>query len=154
MSILKASKPHEIVKPIDEIDIQIIELLSANARMSLKDISGMVHLTTPAVSTRIEKLEKSGLIKGYHAEIDLEHLGYKIKAFILISVEPENQEDFYTFIRAEECVRECSHITGVYSMLLKVVFKSTSELDTFIGRLQGFGKTETQVVFSTILERQ
>ncbi|MBQ6315791.1 MAG: Lrp/AsnC ligand binding domain-containing protein, partial [Mogibacterium sp.] len=40
-----------------------------------------------------------------------------------------------------------------YSMLLKVVFPSTADLDVFIGRLQEFGRTETQVVFSTILER-
>ena len=45
------------------------------------------------------------------------------------------------------------HETGVYSMLLKVVFPSTSDLDTFIGQLQEFGKAETQVVFSTILEK-
>ena len=48
---------------------------------------------------------------------------------------------------------EGNHITGEYSMLLKVIFSSTSLLDEFMGKLQQFGKTETSVVFSTILER-
>jgi Lrp/AsnC family leucine-responsive transcriptional regulator len=51
----------------------------------------------------------------------------------------------------KECpnVIECDCVTGNYSMLLKVVFPSTTELDTFIGQLQKFGKTSTQIVFST-----
>ena len=44
---------------------------------------------------------------------------------------------------------ECSCVTGGFSMLLKVAFKSTMELDMFIGQLQKFGRTSTQIVFST-----
>ena len=50
------------MKNLDEIDLKIIELLRANGRMSLKDLSGEVFLTTPAVAARIEKLEKEGYI--------------------------------------------------------------------------------------------
>jgi Lrp/AsnC family leucine-responsive transcriptional regulator len=141
------------MKNIDAIDIQIINLLKKNARVSLKELSSNVHLTTPALSARIDKLENAGIIRGYHADVDLEKLGYKIKAFIHISVLPEDQRKFYGFIQEKECVLECNHITGKYSMLLKVIFSSTSDLDTFIGELQEFGRTETQVVFSTALER-
>ncbi|MBR2539325.1 MAG: Lrp/AsnC family transcriptional regulator [Mogibacterium sp.] len=138
---------------MDEMDIQIMNLLKMNARISLKELSNDIHLTTPALSARIDKLEKAGFIKGYHADVDLEKLGYKIKAFIQISVLPEDQRKFYDFVQREDNILECDHITGVYSMLLKVVFPSTADLDVFIGRLQEFGRTETQVVFSTILER-
>lgn len=142
------------MKEIDEMDVQIIRLLKQNARMSLKDISAEVHLTSPALSARIDKLEKSGYIRGYHADIDLEKIGYNIKSFILMSVLPEDQGKFCDFIRDKEFVLECDHITGPYSMLLKVMTRTTSELDVFIGELQEFGRTETQVVFSTILERK
>lgn len=141
------------MKNIDELDVQILNHLKMNARISLKELSSKVHLTTPAVSSRIDKLEAAGFIKGYHADIDLEKIGYKIKAFIQMSVQPEDQRKFYDFIQKKDCVLECSHITGPYSMLLKVVTPSTSELDTLIGELQEFGRTETQVVFSTVLER-
>lgn len=141
------------MKNIDEMDVQILNLLKMNARMSLKELSSEVHLTTPALSARIDKLENAGFIKGYHADVDLEKIGYKIKAFIQMSVLPEDQRKFYDFIQKKDFVLECSHITGPYSMLLKVVTPTTSELDTFIGELQEFGRTETQVVFSTVLER-
>ena len=62
-----------------------------------------------------------------------------------------NQEDSFVMRGVTHEIQK--HETGVYSMLLKVVFPSTSDLDTFIGQLQEFGKTETQVVFSTILEK-
>ncbi len=141
------------MRNLDEIDLKIIELLSKNGRISLKDLSNEVFLTTPAVAARIEKLEKEGYIKGIHAKINMEKLGYGVKAFILVSVPPEDSSKFYEFVKAQECVLECNHITGEYSMLLKVIFSSTSLLDEFMGKLQHFGKTQTSVVFSTILER-
>ena len=141
------------MRNLDDIDIKILNQLRKNARTPMKELSALVYLTTPAVSARIDKLEKDGYIKGYHANLDLEKLGYGIKAFIMITVEPEDCPKFYDFVKSEKSVLECNHITGPYSMILKVVFSSTSLLDEFLGKMQVFGKTETQVVFSTALER-
>ena len=138
---------------IDGTDVQIMNLLKANARASLVELAGQLNVTEEEISERIDNLERSGYIKGYYTDIDLEKIGYRIKAFIMISVLPEDQRKFYDFIQKEDCILECSHITGAFSMLLKVVFPSTNDLDTFIGQLQEFGKTETQVVFSTVMER-
>ena len=141
------------MRSLDEVDKKILNQLRQNGRISLKELSAEVFLTMPAVSARIEKLEREGYIKGYHAEVDLEKLGYGIKAFILITVKPEDNKKFYEFVRGERCILECNHITGNYSMILKAVFSSTTLLDEFLGRLQSFGKTETHVVFSTAVER-
>ena len=141
------------MRSLDEVDKKILNRLRQNGRISLKELSSEVFLTMPAVSARIEKLEREGYIKGYHAEVDLEKLGYGIKAFILITVKPEDNKKFYEFVRGERCILECNHITGNYSMILKAVFSSTTLLDEFLGRLQSFGKTETHVVFTTAVER-
>lgn len=141
------------MRSLDEVDKKILNRLRQNGRISLKELSSEVFLTMPAVSARIEKLEREGYIKGYHAEVDLEKLGYGIKAFILITVKPEDNKKFYEFVRGERCILECNHITGNYSMILKAVFSSTTLLDEFLGKLQSFGKTETHVVFSTAVER-
>ena len=76
-------------------------------------------------------------------------LGYHITAFINLDVMPTQKPEFYTFVKACPNVVECNCVTGNYSMLLKVMFPSTMELDTFIGQLQKFGRTSTQIVFST-----
>ena len=84
------------MKNLDEIDLKIIRLLRENGRMSLKELSSEVFLTPPAVAARIEKLGKEGYIKGIHARLNMEKLGYGIKAFILVSVPPEKAASFMT----------------------------------------------------------
>jgi Lrp/AsnC family leucine-responsive transcriptional regulator len=137
---------------LDKIDKRIIELLQENARYPLKYLASEVFLSSPAVSSRIERLEKSGIIKGYHATIDPISLGYHITAFINLSLDPKQKPEFYPFISACPNVLECDCVTGNFSMHMKVCFPSTQELDTFIGQLQQFGNTETQIVFSTPVE--
>ena len=139
-------------KSLDHIDRKLISMLNENARYSLKELAGEVSLSSPATSTRIERLEKEGLIKGYTAKIDRKLLGYNITAFISMDVPPLQKATFYPFIKACPNVLECNCITGNYSMFIKVAFKTTEELDEFIGTLQNFGKTHTQIVFSTPVE--
>lgn len=139
---------------MDNIDKQIIDMLQQNARIPLKAIAEKVFLSSPAVSTRIEHLEKQGIIKGYTATIDREQLGYHITAFINLEMEPIQKQDFYPWIMEVPNVLECNCVTGDYSMLLKVAFPSTVDLDVFIGKLQQFGKTSTQIVFSTPVEHR
>lgn len=134
---------------MDDIDRKILKLLQANARMSLKTIAEKTFLSSPAVSARIERLEKEGIIAGYHALVDPMKLGYHILAFINLDVVPEDKPKFYTYANDVPNVLECNCVTGEYSMLMKVAFQSTMDLDIFIGQLQKFGKTSTQIVFST-----
>lgn len=126
---------------------KILKLLQANARMSLKTIAENTFLSSPAVSARIERLEKEGIITGYHAMVDPMKLGYHILAFINLDVVPEDKPKFYAYAKEVPNVLECSCVTGDFSMLMKVAFQSTMELDMFIGQLQKFGKTSTQIVF-------
>ena len=136
------------------IDEQIITKLQENARTSFKELSEEVYLTTPAVSTRVEHLERDGIIEGYTARLYLEKLGYHITAFINMELEPVQKPEFYPFIASVPNVIECNCVTGNYSMLMKVAFPDTMELDSFIGQLQVFGKTQTQIVFSTPVEHR
>ena len=116
---------------MDQIDAKLIMLLQQNARVSLKE------------------LEKEGIITGYSAKINPIKLGYHITAFVNLELQPTQKKIFYPFIEKIPNVIECNCVTGTYSMLMKVAFPSTIELETFIGRLQKFGKTQTQIVFST-----
>lgn len=133
---------------MDSIDKKIITLLQKNARMPLKALAEQVYLSSPAVSARIERLEKEEIIIGYEAKVNEMKLGYHITAFINLELAPVQKPEFYSFVEACPNVIECNCITGNYSMLLKVIFPSTDDLDNFIGKLQKFGRTYTQIVFS------
>ena len=139
---------------LDNIDRKIIELLQKNARMPIKEIAKEVFLSSPAVSARIERLEESGIITGYHAIVNPLLLGYHIRAFINLEVEPGQKKAFYPFIKTIPNVIECNCVTGDYSMLIEVAYASTMELDHFINVLQQYGRTKTLVVFSTSVEHR
>ncbi len=139
---------------MDYVDKQILMMLQENARMPLKVLAEKVYLSSPAVAARIERMEEEGIIQGYHAAIDWQKLGYHITAFINLEVEPVQKPEFYPFIKAVPNVIECNCVTGHYAMLLKVCFPSTQELDTFIGQIQRFGRTSTQIVFSAAVEHR
>lgn len=137
------------MKYMDAIDRHIIKLLQENARISLKTMAEKTFLSSPAVSARIDRLEREGIITGYHAVVDPMKLGYHILAYINLNVQPEDKAKFYAYAEEMPNVLECSCVTGEYSMIMKVAFSSTMELDQFIGQLQKFGKTSTRIVFST-----
>lgn len=139
---------------LDAIDKQIIEILEKDARTPVKDIAQAVFLTAPAVSARINHLVNEKYITGFHASLNPELLGYHIKAFINLEVEPKDKKEFYPFIKDCPNVIECNCVTGDYSMLLEVQFKSTMELDQFIGELQIYGRTKTLIVFSTYIDHR
>ncbi len=139
---------------LDFIDHQIISLLQENARMSLKQIASRVYLSSPAASARMDKLEREGYITGFHASINREMMGYPIKAFVTLAVDAKLKDEFLNYMTQCRNVIECNCITGDYAMLLEVVYPSTEELEQFVGKLQRYGKTKTQIVFSTAIERR
>ena len=136
---------------MDNIDRKILTILQQNARTPLKVIAEQVFLSSPAVSSR---LETAGFITGYQAQLSGMAMGYQIKAFINLEVEPSQKPEFYPYIESVPNVMECNCVTGDYSMLIEVCFHTTQELDQFINQLHRFGRTRTQIVFSTPVEHR
>ena len=139
---------------MDNIDRKILTILQDNPRTPIKVIDEQGFLSSPAVSARIERLEAAGLITSYQAQLSAAAMGYQIKAFISLEVEPRQKPEFYPYIEKCPNVMECNCVTGDYSMLLKVCFHTTQELDQFINQLDQFGRTRTQIVFSTPVEHR
>lgn len=139
---------------IDETDLKILRLLQNDARMPVKTIAEKIFASAPTVSARIESLTERGIIKGYYTEIDTSVFENVIKSYIDIEVSPERKEELYEFLRNSPQVVECDRVTGEYSLLVKVVLKNTVEMDRFINALQKYGRTKTQIVFSSIISHR
>lgn len=138
---------------LDAIDKRILTILSKNARISLSHLSEKVYLTPPAVSSRIEKLEKAGIITGYKACINYDKIGMPIMAYIEVTIPPEVRDEFCAYVESDSRVLECYYLSGDYSMLLKVTTQTTTDLDTFLRSLQNFGRTQTHIVLLKIFSR-
>lgn len=137
---------------MDAADRIILKTLAENARTPIKGLAEKAFLSSPAVSARVDRLEKTGIIRGYQANLDLKALGYEILAFINLSLAPERRQELQSWLESCGNVLECHHVTGSYSLLMKAAFVGTQEMEAFVGRLQTYGNTQTQVVFSTMVE--
>ena len=102
---------------MDNIDRKILTILQQNARTPLKVIAEQVFLSSPAVSARIERLESAGYILGYQAQLSCAAMGYQIKAFINLEIEPSQKPEFYPYIEGCPNVMECDCVTGDYSSI-------------------------------------
>src|SRR5437016_2753999 len=142
---------------LDDIDLRILALLQEDCRTPLVRLGEQVGLSAPAVLERIKKLEAAHVITGYPALLDARRLGLDITAFIgVIISHPSMIADFERKVRAVDDVLECHHVTGGYTILLKVKTGNTSSLERLISRircLDGVARTETMVVLSTHTER-
>jgi Lrp/AsnC family leucine-responsive transcriptional regulator len=142
---------------LDDIDLRILTCLQDDCRASLASIGESAGLSAPAVLERIKKLEAARVITGYRAILDGRRLGLDITAFIgVIISHPSLITDFERRIAALPDVLECHHVTGGYTLLLKVKTGNTSALERLISQirsLEGVARTETMVVLSTHTER-
>ncbi len=139
---------------IDRTDKKIITMLQKNSRISLKDIASQNYMSSPAVASRISKMQEIGLIKNFTTEIDYSLIGFHIKAFINLEVAPKDKNKFYSFIQNIPNVIECSCVTGDYSMLIQVLYNRPEELDHLINEFQQFGRTKTLIAFSTSIDHR
>jgi Lrp/AsnC family leucine-responsive transcriptional regulator len=142
---------------IDAIDKKILNMLIENARTSYADMAKEVDLSSPSVIERVKKLEHSGIIKSYSANVNYKMLGYDILAFIGISLDSaQSISDFeITITNFDEEIIECHHVTGDFTMLAKVITRNTESLSNLIKKIRtikGVQKTNTILVFSTVLE--
>lgn len=139
---------------LDDIDVKILNILHHNARLSAKAIAEQVFVSAPTVALRIDAMIKSGIIQGYYTKINPQIIGNYIKAFIDMEVAPERKTVLYDYLASCPQVIECNHVTGEYSVLIEAIFKSTNEMDKFITVMQTYGRTKTQIVFSTIIDHR
>src|SRR5262245_55208523 len=106
---------------LDAIDLQILQTLQHDCKISLARIGELVGLSAPSVIERIKKLEQGGVIRGYHAALDSRRLGLDVTAFIGVVIEhPSGIDGFEDRVTSLEGVLECHHVTGQHTLLLKV----------------------------------
>ena len=123
------------VKKLDEIDWGILDLLKQNARITVKEMSNKLNLSTTPVFERVKRLEKSGIIDHYTAAINYEKLGIKLTAFAHISFKDHSKnliEEFEQRIIGLPEVQECHYVTGSCDFIVKVLVKDIEKYQEFV----------------------
>ena len=124
---------------LDNIDFQILRLLSENSRIQWKDLGEQIHMTGQAVGNRIKKLEDSGVIKAYSLIVDEKKVGLTYTAFVIIYMKSANHEAFKQFIYSQNEVIEAHRVSGEGCYHLKVKVDSQELLNAFLDEILEFG---------------
>jgi DNA-binding Lrp family transcriptional regulator len=142
---------------MDQIDRQIVALLREDARRSFQDIGSRVSLSAPAVKRRVDRLEATGVIRGYTATIDPQAYGWGTHAFVELFCEGR-----MSGTEVRDAVAEHPEVEGAYtiagapSAIIHVRASDTGHLEEALERIRdtpGVLRTQTQVVLSTLFER-
>ena len=105
-----------MARMLDPIDRQILRELQGDGRMTNVDLAARVGLTAPPCLRRVRTLEQEGTIRGYHATLDPDRLGYGIMVFAMVSLKSQAEADlqaFETHVATLEAVRECHMLNGI-----------------------------------------
>jgi len=138
---------------IDELDRQILSILSNNSTMGYTKIAEVLKRSHTTIKKRIDRLETNGIIKNYTIEIDYEKLGYDIIAVIETSISQGKLIEFEEIIAKHPNVFGVFDVTGDYDSLILVRFKSRAELSDLIKSILASDyvlRTNTHVVLNEI----
>ena len=142
---------------IDERDHKILDLVQRDAKLAQAEIAKRVGLSTAAVNERLRKLESAGVIRGWAAIVDPRAVGIGITAYVDVFIEhPRFEPAFLAKVRSLDAVQECHHITGEFSLLLKLRVRDIEALQRLlleeINPMDGVRQTRTSLVLSTVKE--
>lgn len=111
---------------LDQIDRKILYILQKNAKITNAQLSKEIGLSPAPTLERVKKLEQTGIIKSYHAQLDPTKIGMGVSTFVHVSLKGHNKQNIMRFLEAitdiEEIV-ECHHITGTGDFILRVIAK-------------------------------
>jgi Lrp/AsnC family transcriptional regulator, leucine-responsive regulatory protein len=109
---------------LDPTDRKILEILQTNSNITNAQLAQDIGLSPAPTLERVKKLENTGVIKSYHAVIDMASVGLGVTTFVMASLKGHNKENIAKFIKAikeiDEVI-ECHHVTGQADFILKIV---------------------------------
>jgi Lrp/AsnC family transcriptional regulator, leucine-responsive regulatory protein len=144
---------------LDQIDHKVLEILQMNGKITNAQLSKEIGLSPAPTLERVKKLEQSGIIKSYHAQLDRARIGLGVMTFVQVTLVGHRKmvtDAFVEKINKIPEVIECHHVTGSCDFLLKVIAKDiTSYQELMLGRLNEIEEvsgTQTMVILSSFKE--
>ena len=137
---------------LDAYDTRILAELQTDARLTMAELGRRVHLSQPAVTERVRKLEAAGVITGYRATVNLAALGYGIRALVRVG-----RCDYARMARLVDDTPEVVNawnITGEDSWVFEIAVVDVAHLDQVVTRLSELSETSTSIILKTLREQR
>jgi len=130
---------------MDDIDRALLMALVDDARLSYQQLAAQVHLSANSTADRVRRLRQSGVLAGYHAELNLAALGYTLHSLTDAKLkEARDRRDFEDELRGVPQLLSAVHTTGEFDYQLRIVSTSTNELESVGDTLRQLGARDIQ----------
>ncbi|HSC79443.1 MAG TPA: Lrp/AsnC family transcriptional regulator [Chitinolyticbacter sp.] len=124
---------------VDHIDRRIIALLRKNGRAQWKQIGDEIGMSGPAVATRVQRLEETGVLERYTVAVNDRALGDTLCAFITVQMRDYAHTKFEAFLKTRPEVKEAHRVSGEPCFILKVVLADQSKLTQLLDEILVYG---------------
>ena len=135
---MKSSTRINAFMQLDKVDVAILRMLQEDCRLSFRDIAKKTGVSVPTVSARTERLERIGVVRGYHADMDVDKLGEET-LLVIVKCGPQATEGVAQALAAMRQVRKLFVLRGA-RVFVEAVMGDTRSIDTFlddVSRIQG-----------------
>lgn len=139
---------------LDRVNLRLLGELHDDPRLSMSALARRVGMSAPAVTERVQRLERAGVITGFRMEVDPAALGLPVTAFVRVRPGPGQLPKIVAAAQDTPQVVECFRITGEDCFLLKVHGPSIAQLEEVLDRFLVFGQTTTSIVVSEPVPRR
>ncbi|MEM0911970.1 MAG: Lrp/AsnC family transcriptional regulator [Pseudomonadota bacterium] len=114
---------------MDKFDKKIVRILEADSRISFSKLADDIGLSKTPCWQRVKQLENDGIIQGYKTQLDVEKLGFEIKAVVFVVIDFAQSEPFEQAVQQHKSISRCTAVTGDYDYLLEVVATNIRAFD-------------------------
>jgi Lrp/AsnC family leucine-responsive transcriptional regulator len=139
---------------LDDTDRRMVEALSRNARMSLKELAEAAGLSSPSAAERLRRLEERGVIRAFTIDLNPDAVGYPMQAIVRIRPLPGQLHMVERLIQDIPEFIECDKVTGDDCFIARMVVRSMSELDGVLDKITERAETNTSMIKSSPVKRR
>lgn len=141
----------EGVDIVDKVDLDLLELLQENSRITISELSKKLALSRPSVTERILRLQEKEIIEEFTARVSLTEMDRGTILFIQISSLKVSKNEFEQMIIEDDDILECHRVTGNTSYFIKAAVKDMNSMKALIDRLMPCGDLNTSIVLDSPL---
>ena len=128
-------------RQLDQLDRALLALLAADGRASMVELGRRVGLSRTAVLARVQRLERHGVIRGYHADVELPDVAAAHRARVGLVIRTPDVAGYVRRLAALPGVTGIETVTGEYDLMLLVTAPSAAELDAVLDQVSGWRET-------------
>jgi len=145
---------------IDKLDAELIALLAAEPRLGVFEASRRLGVARGTVQARLDRLQRSGVVRDFAPTVDTDRLGFPVTAFVTVELSPSDEHrdaDVVEHLRGIPEVLEVHTITGSGDLLVRAVARTNTDLQRVIDRIDGdraVARSSTVIALTTVIDHR